>query len=621
LGGQDDTAIACLARASRLDPSSATAFAELGKALSWRGLSAAAAAASLHALTLAPGDPSAHLGLGLALRGEQKFAAASAVYREALKLYPHNACVHGQLGEVFHEQGRSDEALYHCERAMKLMPSCMHGSVRLGQIRLSRCEWRLAAIAFQQGLDTSSDCHELHIGLGDALLHLGQTSDAINEFWSALMLDPGNVSALSHLASALDLSGSYVDAAGAWSALGAALAAERRFHEATVAFREALEREAGSLRSRLGLGRVLMEVGQPAEAKQLFEAVIALDPGQVAAHRHVSDAYQMTGDLVRGWEEAEWHRPPSLSEWRAFEQPTWDGSALDGRTILVWAGGALGDTIQFLRYVPLIKAHGGRLILECPRLLLPLIERFPTADNVLVIGTPLPQFDVHERVTRLPLLFRTQASDVPDHVPYVFANDDLVEQWRKRLAPNENIVVGLSWGGNAASDTAAIRFAPLRAAASLARLRGVRFVSLQLGRQSAELLAPPLGLNVESLLDDSCSLADTAALIASLDVIVTVDTMIAHLAGALARPVWTVLPHVAGWRWLMNTDVSAWYPTMRLFRQENYGEWDEIFVRIGGAIEALAEERAHLQRSDTEHHSAGAGHGPLLSHHSVVRSS
>jgi hypothetical protein len=260
---------------------------------------------------------------------------------------------------------------------------------------------------------------------------------------------------------------------------------------------------------------------------------------------------------------------------------------LRDRTILVWAEFALGDTIQCLRYLPLLHAAGARVVVETQATLLPLIERMPCVDRVVVSGAPLPAFDLHAPLFSLPGVFQTQRLGAG--VPYLAVDDELIAIWRKRLgepAPGQR-TIGLAWSGSPTGSNARYRFTTLSSFAPLAGVPNTRFVSLQLGPRAVDLLTPPPGLRVETLLDESCTGADTAALMLNLDLIITIDSMVAHLAGALARPVWTVTwLSPAWWLWQVEGDRSLWYPTMRLFQQTRAGDWKDVLARVRETLEA-----------------------------------
>jgi hypothetical protein len=334
----------------------------------------------------------------------------------------------------------------------------------------------------------------------------------------------------------------------------------------------------------MGLGRMYLRSRKPRRALPLFEAAVALAPDDRWAHIHLGWSHGLIGDLPRGWSEiACFHRLGPQR--RSYDRPTWDGSRLDGRTVLLWSNAGLGDAIQMLRYVPLIPARGGRVAIECQSNLISLVEGVEGVDVAIPAGAPLPDFDLQAPLSLLPCLFPTTVQHIPGPMPYLRVAPLLVQHWRQRLhAGGRTRMVGLVWSGEPRNPEARQRFAPLAALSPLGGVHDVTYVSLQLGPGATELLTPPPGLRIRQILDEACPIHETAAVLMNLDLVITVDTMIAHLAGALARPVWTMLPYAADWRWLKGPH-SPWYPSMRLFRQLRRGDWDSVVRRVRSALE------------------------------------
>jgi hypothetical protein len=397
---------------------------------------------------------------------------------------------------------------------------------------------------------------------------------------------PADHGALRHLALALRMLGRTEHSAEAWLNLGNTLQARGQFEEARDAYRQALLHECDSIDALVELGAVHLRLGEPQEAAVLLETAIARAPENASAHVLASRAFHLLGQHARGLKEFAWLTHPDTVRWRGFAEPLWDGSALNGRRILLWVRphSGLGDAIQYLRYAPLVKSRGGVVIVECHAELVPLVKRMPGVDAAVEKGAPLPPFDVHAPLPRLPVLFGGEPWPLPAKMPYVSVDTMLVERWRQQLAQVQPVRVGLVWGGDPRRPDASIRFAPLRSFAALARVQGISLVSLQVGPSVDELENPPSGLHVVRLpIDLRTPLEETAAALVNLDHIVTVDTMIVHLAGALGKPVWLVLPFAADWRWLQG-DTTPWYPTVRMFRQTTAGDWNEPVERMASAL-------------------------------------
>ncbi len=292
------------------------------------------------------------------------------------------------------------------------------------------------------------------------------------------------------------------------------------------------------------------------------------------------------GRFELGWPEYE-------SRWRKketpppkFIPPAWNGAPLRGRTILLYTEQGWGDMFQFIRYAPMVEARGGRVIVQCPAPLIPLLSRCRGIDRLVPRNGPLPDFDLHAALLSLPGLFHTDLESIPAEIPYLFADEELVSGWRRRLAGLSGFRVGLVWQGNPKFANDRARSFPLRAAAPLAQIEGVSLISLQVEHGLDQIAAaglPMLELGTE-LVRSPGMFTDAAAAIRNLDLVIACDTAIAHLAGGMGVPVWLALPFSPCWRWLMGRPATPWYPSMRLFRQPAHGDWDSVFRQMAGEL-------------------------------------
>jgi Glycosyltransferase family 9 (heptosyltransferase) len=264
----------------------------------------------------------------------------------------------------------------------------------------------------------------------------------------------------------------------------------------------------------------------------------------------------------------------------------WDGSNLEDRAILLYAEQGLGDTLQFLRYAPFVKKRGGKVIVECQPHMLRLLERSPGVDQWVSHGGPLPEFHMRAPLPSLPGIFHTELATIPRQVPYVFADPNLVSHWRAELEGQGGYKVGIAWQGNPAYRDDRQRSISLTHFAKLAEIQGIRLISLQKGHGTDQLRTIDFEvLNLCDRLDESSgAFMDTAAVMKNLDLVITSDTAIPHLAGALGVPVWTLLNMVPDWRWLQERRDSPWYPSMRLFRQSRYGDWQSVFEQVAAKL-------------------------------------
>jgi hypothetical protein len=295
------------------------------------------------------------------------------------------------------------------------------------------------------------------------------------------------------------------------------------------------------------------------------------------------------GDFKNGWEEFEWRlRAPELGFHRGFSQPQWDGSNFPGKTLLLHAEGGFGDAIHFVRYVPLVSQRGGTIVLECRPELASLMTQVPGIQRVIPKGETLPAFDFHIPLQSLPRIFQTTLETIPASVPYLGALEVKARYWqdRVRAAPGPKLKVGLVWAGSNTNSPEDQRSRSLETFAPLASIPGIQFYSLQKGPEAVQPV--PEGLSLVSYADELRDFTDTAGLVANLDLVISVDTSVVHLAGAMAKPVWTLVPAKCDFRWLLGREDSPWYPTVRLFRQKKGDKWNVVVGKIAEELRLAA---------------------------------
>lgn len=484
--------------------------------------------------------------------------AAESIYRTVLARDSKNADALHLLGMLVNSRGFGAQAVDLIRRAIEIKPAVADFHNNLGTVLGATGSTLEAENAFRAALAIKPEFAEAHRNLGLSLRKQGRMVEAANAFRRATHLRPDYGEAQANLA-------------GTMRALGQA-------GEAADAEREALGIQGGPPEAHSTLGLDLRKLRRLDEAIDQLRKAVSLSPDDPFVHFNLALVLLESGQLEEGFAEYEWRwkLPDFEKKRRNFTQPRWDGSDLSGRTILLYTEQGLGTNIQFIRYVSLIAERGGKVIVQCPPVLARLFATVTGVSQVFAGGNEPPAyFDVHAPMASLPHLLKTTMETVPNRVPYFSVDLKLVEKWQRRIVREEGIMnVGLVWAGNQKPDPA--RTCPLSEFAPLADVKGVRFYSLQKGDFAKDLNNPPAGLKLIDLADGLGDFADTAAAVSLMDLVISVDTSVAHLAGALGKRTWTLLPYLADWRWLVGTEESVWYPGTRLWRQNRQGEWREV---------------------------------------------
>jgi tetratricopeptide (TPR) repeat protein len=504
----------------------------------------------------------AHFQQGVRLHRGGRLAEAEQVYRQVLAATPsHSETLH-MLGVLALQSGQPSAALANIDRAIALRPATAMYHVNRANALLALGETEAAAAACHQALSHKRNCAEAGQVLGHALADQGKTDAAIEAYRAALHHNP--------------------NLPGLHNNLGLALRQAGRLEDAATHLRQALTQEPSDAQAQSNLAGLLKELGRLEEAETLYREALRHSPGDPGLHYNLGLVLLLAGRLDAGWPEYEWRFRAGTARIPECEQPRWQGEPLDGRTLLVRAEQGFGDTIQFCRYVPLIT--GGQVALEVQPPLRRLVAGLPGVERMVSASDPPIDFDLYVPLLSLPLLlgFPQVAS------PYLHAEPQLVAAWRDRLGPH-GFKVGIAWQGNPASQAELGRSCPLEALRPLGALPGVRLISLQKHHGLDQLSAAPARLRIETLELDARpdAFVDTAAVMTCLDLIVTSDTSIAHLAGALGRPVWVALQQIPDWRWQLGREDCPWYPSMRLFRQTRRGDWDDLFTRVAAGAADL----------------------------------
>ncbi|CAK0755233.1 protein O-GlcNAc transferase [Azospirillaceae bacterium] len=565
-----------------------------------------------------------------------QLSEAEQLYARLIEQVPGHVGALHLMGLLRAQSGRYAESVPLFQRLVALDPEDSEYALLLGGALKNLSRLSEAAAALERAVALQPDSVEALCLYGDVLASLSRPQDAERFYMDALVYDPECVRAYNNLAVVLETQGRSVEAAAAYgkavalephsprrlSRLGAALIAAGRLEDAEDSLRSALvaDPKAADIHTNLGvtlghldrieeaiehltravalrpeivqahisLAALLYRQGRYSEALEACRRARQIDPDSADAEWNESVILLVLGDYARGWSayESRWRKRDTPL--RAFSQPQWQGEPLNGKTILLHAEQGLGDTLQFIRFAPLVAEQGGRVIVECQSELVRLLRSVPGVSLVVAHGRSLPPFDLHSPLLSLPRVFKTTLKTIPDKTPYLTAptsssSNQLAKDGRRR--------VGLVWAGKGNRQHFEDRLIDRRRSLSFAQLAplvdvpNVCFVSLQCDEPASERDALlPLGMTLIDSMQDVKDFADTASIVAQLDLVIGVDTAVIHLAGALGKPVWVLSRFDGCWRWLAGRTDSPWYPTMRLFRQPVFGDWVSVIDDVARSL-------------------------------------
>jgi tetratricopeptide (TPR) repeat protein len=540
-------------------------------------------------------------------RNEGRIMEAEAVCRQILQVQPNLPEAEHLLGVIAHQNGKLGEAVEHVQRAVKLAPQVALFHANLGEMLRLAGRPRLAIASARRAI-------ELDPKMAMALSNLGVALFEVKDYEEAALIQRKAIAADPNFAEA-------------HCNLGNALQAMRQRDEAVVSYRRAIELRPDYADGWANLGTTLHHNGHFEEAVVVLRRAIALAPHHANAHSGLGILLLMRGELGEGWDEYEWRLRSSERTGPKFPEVPWRGDSLSGKHIYVQAEQGFGDTLQFARYIPLLAARAGKVTLRVHQQLVTLLrESLPGIDVLGDRGTVAP-YQCDAVLLSLPRLLRTRLETIPAEVPYLRAPAEPARKWQQRLAGLQGLKIGLVWAGNPEHVNDTRRSVDLKMLAPLFDIPGTSFVSIQHGPRAADLKKLKRKPAIEDLGSQFEDFTETAAAVSALDLIVTVDTSVAHLAGALGKPVWVILPWVTDWRWLLGREDNPWYPTMRLFRQKRGDnvageEMTDVIGRLMKELEAVAagdgarltpfkaegERRAALAAAIIK---AEAAHGPM----------
>ena len=569
-------------RALALDANLAPAYRGRGLARMRLGQSQEALADLSLAARLAPRDPQSHADLGVVELSLGRHGEALASLERALALRPHDAMLLANRGSALRALGRPEEALASYDQSLALAPDRPQVHYERAMLLLGARRLGDALAGLDRTLALTAGHFAPHFHRGMVLALLERHEDALASFDRALALEPQSAQAHNNRGVELEQLG--------------------RSAAALEAFASAVACKPDDASAYTNAANTLKSLGRFEEALGSFERALAIEPEHALARWSKSLLKLTLGEFDQGWPlyEARLQVPQFSPYQRSFDVPRWSGSEpLSGKTILVHAEQGLGDALQFARYIPLLEARGAQVIFEVPAELGRLLRTLPMRGTLLVRGEPPPPLDYYCPLLSLPLAFQTRADSIPGGVPYIAAEAAAVQGWRERLGALPGLKIGLNWQGHVGAEKQPWvrgRSFALACAAPLAGVPGVSLVSLQKGAAAGQRTQVEFGNSLAQLTDPqdlgADALLETAALMSALDLVITSDTSVAHLAGALGVPVWVVLHSVPDWRWRLTGSGSAWYPSMRLYRQRVAGDWPEVFERVAQELRASMRDRS-----------------------------
>jgi len=486
-----------------------------------------------------PANATARLNLGLAYKELQRFDEALSCYQQAVDLRPDYAQAFFSRALVLHAVGHLDEALADFEKALEIQPDYAQAWNNRGVVLQAQLRWNEAATSYARATAAQPDLGQAHYNLGNAL-----------------------------------------------SALG-------RFEEAIASYDVAIALEADTAHAFNNRGLALQELQRSDEALASYDAAIAIQANYADAYWNKAIELLLCGDFAQGWKlyEWRWQRDAFTSRKREFAQPLWLGDApLAGKTVLLHAEQGLGDSIQFCRYALEVQALGAHVLLEVPRSLMALFATLEGVSEIIEKGAALPQFDYHCPLLSLPLAFQTRLEQLPGHTPYLASTAPQRDRWQRRLGPRTKPRVGLVWSGNALDKNDLQRSVRLQDLLPYLST-DFEFICLQKEMRPADQHQIQtsqirfFGAQIEDF-------SDTAALCDLVDLVISVDTSVAHLAGALGKPTWILLSYTPDWRWMLHRDDSPWYPSVRLYRQTQERAWPPVLERMRSDLSGFADSGA-----------------------------
>lgn len=551
----------CYRKAIFLNQSFAEPYSNLGNVLNALERYNEAERYCTFAIRLNPNFAEAHCNLGNALMGLKRLEMAAKCYQTAINQKANFAEPHNNMGVIYRDLGQLSKAESCFRTAIGLKPDFTDAHINLGHTLRDLGNLIEAEVAYKNALNIKPSLAEAHNNLGNILRTLGRIDEAEACYRDAILCKP--------------------DLAEAYNNLGNVLIDLGRLEEAHLIYLQAIHLQPGLAEAHCNLGISLHSLGHLRDAEESYRTAIRYKPDLAEAHANLSFSLLLQSKFHEGLECYEWRWDGTkelIGKKRKFPQPLWLGdSNICGKKILIHSEQGLGDTIHFCRYIKLLSNLGAKVIFEVQPALAPLIGKMNGVAKLITSGSSLPEFDYHCPLLSLPLAFKTDVQTIPAEIPYLFADNGRVDRWSKKIGVH-GFKIGICWKGSRAE-----RSLPLEYFYPLSQLPNVRLISLQKSGGEEDLERLPANMRIQILGDEfdrESAFIDTAAVMQCCDLVISNDTSVAHLAGAIGVSTWVGLSYIPDWRWMLERDDSPWYPTVRLYRQKEIGDWKSVFDRI-----------------------------------------
>jgi tetratricopeptide (TPR) repeat protein len=510
------------------------------------------------------------------MKRQGKLDQALKCFNSAIRLDPDMAEAHCNLADLSKAMGKIDQAINAYLQVLRIKPDYLEVLNNLGIAYNEQGHYEQALECYRNALALNSNVAEIYSNIGNSLRSQGNVIEAIDCYRRALEINP-NIAEVHHL-------------------LGIALQQVDQTEAAIASYQQAIDIRPEFAEAFGDLGNAFKDLCQLEEARQCCDSAVKINSNYAPAHLGRAITLLLNGELEKAWEDYEWRFKADNNNVRfskMFDKLRWMGSSFKGKTLLIYSEQGLGDTIQFIRYLPMVKALGGTVVVATYESLINLLQGFHGIDELVILAADLKSrldYDLSLPVVSLPRIFNTNLKTIPAGVPYLHADLQKQSGWRNKLMQS-GFKVGLVWRGNPSHCNDHRRSLSLDCLSAVTEIPGIQFYSLQKGEVAPSEEKLLQKMNWIDLGNEFEDFSDTAGAIANLDLIISVDTSVVHLAGAMGRNVWALLPFAPDWRWMLHRDDSPWYPTMRLFRQAQRGNWDSVINHVAAELDLLAHPR------------------------------